>query len=500
MTAGTSELSDIRQELMIHARWLTRRTGRPGNLGFRDLSGLTLGRMRLSGVSLIGANLCRSDLSGADLSQAVLFGADLEDATLTGARLTGADLRGANLNRTVMTECCLKGADLRAGGTAMIRGATRATGAAVLTDSRLERAVMTDAWLSGCDLSGADLTDADLTGADLTDAVLIGAELAGATVDQARLGNTLVETARLSPPQRHRLGTKGGITEPPYKPIDNGELASQVAAHGAWIATAGSQGARLVLEGREITGARLVGHDLSGARLRRCRFVASDLSGARLDMADLSFSDLRDAVLEQASLRGTNLRRTLLDRVQAAAAVFDAMDLAGGRRWPANLEGARLFDADLTNASFSNAVLNRADLGGAILAGASLRGVALGSVKRSAVRREPGHSPCERRRMRRFTRPALCAETAVGGFVTRDWSFGGLNVEWAAPGAPPPAPGQSVGGRLAANGGPAVAFAAEVTRIEPDPVRPRVALRFVAPDEALTAFLNTHIPAKYQRR
>jgi uncharacterized protein YjbI with pentapeptide repeats len=80
-----------------------------------DLSGANLAGCDLSGANLRNANLHRADLSDCRLCKADLRGADLSRANLSGADLIGARLRRANLTssiriRTKVRKWAMKGA------------------------------------------------------------------------------------------------------------------------------------------------------------------------------------------------------------------------------------------------------------------------------------------------------------------------------------------------------------------------------------------------------
>jgi len=97
----------------------------------------------------------------------------------------------------------------------------------------------------------------------------------------------------------------------------------------------------IVLEGGDLSGARLIGTDMSRSRLMGGRFVDADLS-----YADLHGADLRGADLSGARLVGVDLREA---------------DLTGSR-----LQGANLLYADLRGARLDDEALRDAALGQAI--------------------------------------------------------------------------------------------------------------------------------------
>jgi len=145
----------------------------------RDLRGLDL-----HGVALTGDNLRGADLRGVDLSGAKLVGVDLRDAKLDGANLSNAALNGCDLRATSLTNANLDGVHLT--GTS-IRGTT-------LGGSRLRSLV--DRCM-GCDLRGLDLRGQDLHGIELVGADLRDADLRGANLSHARLQGVDLRGAHL---------------------------------------------------------------------------------------------------------------------------------------------------------------------------------------------------------------------------------------------------------------------------------------------------------------
>lgn len=73
----------------------------------KDLTGIKLNHLDLSGANLKGANLAGAKLRGVNLE-----GADLEDAFLPEADLRGANLRGVNLKGAELWKADLRDADL----------------------------------------------------------------------------------------------------------------------------------------------------------------------------------------------------------------------------------------------------------------------------------------------------------------------------------------------------------------------------------------------------
>lgn len=500
-TGSRDDVKEINQELVLHNKWLNRQGGRRADLSFRDMSGMSVRKIRMTGAKLVGTNLAKADLSGCDLMGAELFGADLEGANLTGANLAGADFRGANLHRAVLTDCVLKGADFRTDSAAA--GALPQTpahqGATIMTEARLERAILCEANLTGCDMSGADLDGADLAGADLSCCVMIGVDMNGANLSGVKLGGTVLELSRLSASQQLALqAAGGGVSEPELPLLPAADAAALMDAHALFLDTNGKQGKRLDVAAKRIEAADYSGRDLSGARLRRCSLRGSDFSRCRFDMADLSYADLTQCRLEQASMRGVNMRRAVLSRTLAAAASFEALTLVDGRDWPANLDGALLHDADLTNVDFTKAILRHADLGGAILQGTVFTGVDMATVKRSKPLEAPA-GPKERRRQRRFRSPKLAVRTPAGVFATRDWSFGGLSLILTPEAVAHESleRGKQITVLVASKEKPeGVAASAVVTFISSE--LSRVSLRFVKLEDELRELLNALAPERHR--
>lgn len=103
----------------------------------------------------------------------------------------------------------------------------------------------------------------------------------------------------------------------------------------------------VVLEGCDLTGARLTETDVTGARMANVRLPHAALAAGIFDRADMRYADLSRADLSYASMRGTVLL------------------------------GANLNFADLTNTDLRGADLSFADLRGARLGGARFDGATL---------------------------------------------------------------------------------------------------------------------------
>lgn len=484
MPPSAVEIAEIRAILVAHQNWLRRRNGKRADLSFRDLSGFDLTRVTLTGAKLAGINLAGAKLALADLSQADLFSADLERADLTGANLSGADLRGANLHRAVLTDAVMRGADFRAGelvDDGRDQAKARTGGTTRLTEARMDRSILTGANFTGCDLSGADLNDADLSGAELGSAVLLGTDLTGATLEGANFGGTVIDHSTLSRTYIPFVLPPDAVVEPHYTPMPADAFLAALGAHEAWVERQGQDGTRLDLDLVEVPpGIDLAGRVLAAARLRRCRLPGVKLAGADLQMADLSYAELEGADLSRADLRGVTLRRAVLKGAVLCGAAAQPLVLAGGREWPTNLDGADLSGADLRDTDLKGAVLRSARLEGARLEGSGL----------TAGDTATPHPPeaHERRRQKRYVRPAILVRSPHGEHRARNWSIGGLCVPI------PELPwkhGEVLDIRLILAGRPDIAADAQVVVVHVNRSKEQISVRFQSYRDDLKALLKT---------
>lgn len=134
--------------------------------------------------------------------------------------------------------------------------------------------------------------------------------------------------------------------------------------------------ATLVLRGRRLEGAVLIGADLRKADLSGAR-----LDGARLDRADLQGATLEDARLARATLVEASLGGALLKLAQLQDARLDGVQARGASFVSAQLQGANLKEAQLQDAALGSAQLQGAKLAGARLEGAALTDVQLQGAK-----------------------------------------------------------------------------------------------------------------------
>jgi uncharacterized protein YjbI with pentapeptide repeats len=268
-----------------------------------DLSGASLGTLRLAGMDLGGADLSDADLSEADLSEANLFGASLVRARLPGANLPGVLLRKADLRKADLREANLAGADLEGADLTEADLGKAKAGAASFTSAQLSRAKM----------GGADLAAARMRAADLRDADLAGASLAGADLQKANLVGTVLRGADLAGADLQRAILREGTRGVPAPPGPDGRSTERTAL----LAGAKLPGADL--RGADFTGADLTGTDLKDAKLQGASLVGATLAGA----------DLGGAILEEADITGCDLvgvrldSTTVLRRARVAGARVD---------------------------------------------------------------------------------------------------------------------------------------------------------------------------------
>ena len=118
----------------------------------------------------------------------------------------------------------------------------------------------------------------------------------------------------------------------------------------------------------------LSGADLNNSNLSDATFSLANLSKANLTGADLSNANLSNATLFSALLLDANLKKADLSGANLSEANLTGANLSGANLSGANLSGADLSGADLTGANLSVANLSEANLTGANLSGANLCG------------------------------------------------------------------------------------------------------------------------------
>ena len=150
-------------------------------VGFLDLSG-----WELSGQDLSGAAFSRSTLTNTNLAGAYLTHAYLDGATLTNTNLAGADLTKAHFDRATLINTNLAGADLTS--------AYFVDGAALI-NTNLAGADLTNAYLFAATLANTNLSFADLRLATYD-------SLSGALVRNTILGDGTIDGLKLAAGER----------------------------------------------------------------------------------------------------------------------------------------------------------------------------------------------------------------------------------------------------------------------------------------------------------
>lgn len=117
------------------------------------------------------------------------------------------------------------------------------------------------------------------------------------------------------------------------------------------------------------------GVDWQDCRKRNLILEGSDLSSARLDEADFSSTDLRGTKLDSANFTKAALARAMLDDSAAQNTIFEK---ALGYR-------TSFVNTNLTNANFSKSEMHRADFTDAILTDADFEKSELGRVNFSGA-------------------------------------------------------------------------------------------------------------------
>jgi uncharacterized protein YjbI with pentapeptide repeats len=222
------------------------------------LKGAYLEEAAWAGVELSGA-----DLRNAELSRAYLWGARLDRTLLDDARLAGADFRTASLDAARLDR-----ADLSRARLARVQARHTHFESACLRAADLESALLDGAKFLNADLGGARLVAASLVGANLSAARFDGADFTGANLSRAVLPGRMLSRAR----------------------FENARFT-------------GANLSRCNLEGMELPDAFFAEADLSHALL-----TSSCMPGADFRNADLHAAGLAEVDWERADLRNADLR------------------------------------------------------------------------------------------------------------------------------------------------------------------------------------------------
>jgi len=132
----------------------------------------------------------------------------------------------------------------------------------------------------------------------------------------------------------------------------NKRLYRTLAEHSTWLSTRGKKG-----KCADLSGAGLVGVDLSNKRLRSAVLAGADLRKANLRCADLREADLRNADLREASVQRACLQEATLIEANLHQAVLSGASLRGAMLHDANLSGALLAGVDMQLAQLDGANL-----------------------------------------------------------------------------------------------------------------------------------------------
>ncbi|MEA5616590.1 pentapeptide repeat-containing protein [Cronbergia sp. UHCC 0137] len=137
-----------------------------------------------------------------------------------------------------------------------------------------------------------------------------------------------------------------------------------------------------ILNNSSLNVANLMGTNFTHAQMRDASLVRSELIRADLTRADLSDANLNSANLREATLRQTNLRRANLSEANLRSCLLREANLEMANLNTtdiscADLSGANLRDSELRQANLCLTNLSGADLSGANLRWADLRGANL---------------------------------------------------------------------------------------------------------------------------
>ena len=148
----------------------------------RDLTGIELTHVKMSGLNLQGCILKTSKIVECDLSGVDLSGADCDNATFVDVNLTGATLCDA--------DCTFAKFERVRIGNAHFKGIT-------LTEATLSNMELVGVVLAKENLQSAKLHQVDMSGANLESANLRGAELFDVTLRNAILRNVVLDNAKV---------------------------------------------------------------------------------------------------------------------------------------------------------------------------------------------------------------------------------------------------------------------------------------------------------------
>ncbi len=315
---------------------------RGGTFKDRDLRGVDLSGLNLSGVNFSEADLIGADFSGSNLSDTRFAGAWVAHANFSGCTLDKTDFSGAGM------------------GYANLTGA-RGTGMS-FRESSLTCALLIDAVLS----------DGDFSKADLFHTVFRRSNILRGSFSQARF-------LRVGPTPFPPPGSLPPSEEPiPRFPVEETDFSGSDFTKAVFIKV---DFLRSIFSGCCLDKATLLecsgpGTRFDGASLKKAAFPKStdfkhstflkaDLSGANLRGLDLEGSDFREARLVGMDGSEGILRTTNLSGTTAQKSLFQKSDLRFANGQGGDFSRALFLKADLRGANFSHSSLYSAAFTGA---------------------------------------------------------------------------------------------------------------------------------------
>jgi uncharacterized protein YjbI with pentapeptide repeats len=299
--------------------------------------GESVARMDLAGVDLSG-----TDMKGVDLSETYLEFANFSGADLTGAKFKGAIAAHVNFSGAKLAQTDFSGANVGKSSFVDAKGAGADFSDAVLSEASFEGSSFPGVKLGGGQMMKVNFCNADFTGAELKVPLLMDCRLDGLRLNGASI---------------HRAIVMGG----------SGVALDLSGAKGEALLFVNIDLDRLRLPDADLAKLRLVGEtrarhaDFSGARVPGSNLRCIDMEGANFERAILDGSELSEAKLKQARFHGASAQR----------AHFMSTDL----------EGAKLSNCNLKEAFLNKARLVRADLTGSNCFGAEFLGVVVGETR-----------------------------------------------------------------------------------------------------------------------
>ena len=321
-----------------------------------ESSGLTLSQLystksykdkNLFGVGLPYLDLSGGDFSGVDLTNADLSSATLTDADFTGATFTDVSISDVSAQNANFTDANLSGADFHYSSSSV---------------SNLSGAKFVRANLKGVNLCGATLTNADFT-----DSVITGANFESSSLTLSQLYSTKsYKDKNLSGVGLSYLGLSGGDFF--GFNLRNMDLSS------ATLTDATLTDADLsftTLADANLTGATLTNADLPFTTLTNASFTGATLVNANLDTAKLTGADFTNSVITGANFYHSGLTLSQLystknykDKDLSGVRLSDLdLNLSGGDFSGFNLTNTSFYNTRLTDANFTDSVITGADFG-----------------------------------------------------------------------------------------------------------------------------------------